>query len=97
MVVVRWNNIDALKDCFATYGDRIAACIMEPVMGNSGVIPPKEGYLNAVRELTLDYDSLLIFDEVITGFRVAPEGHKSIIASRPTSRWSPRLWVPAFP
>ena len=74
VVVVRWNNVDALADCFATYGDRIAACIMEPVMGNSGVIPPRDGYLNAVRELTLDHDSLLIFDEVITGFRVAPGG-----------------------
>lgn len=74
VIVVRWNDLAALEDCFQEYGDRIAACIMEPVMGNSGVIPPEEGYLQGVREMTLDHDALLIFDEVITGFRVAAGG-----------------------
>ncbi|TWU33645.1 Glutamate-1-semialdehyde 2,1-aminomutase [Novipirellula aureliae] len=77
VVVVRWNDIDALEACFREYGDRIAACIMEPVMGNSGVIPPADGYLQGVREMTLNHDSLLIFDEVITGFRVAAGGAQS--------------------
>lgn len=74
VVVVRWNDLSVLEDCFREHGDRIAACIMEPVMGNSGVIPPSDGFLQGVRELTLDHDALLIFDEVITGFRVAAGG-----------------------
>lgn len=74
VIVVRWNDLEVLQDCFRQYGDRIAACIMEPVMGNAGVIPPAEGFLQGVREMTLDHDALLIFDEVITGFRVAAGG-----------------------
>ncbi len=74
VVVARWNDLTVLEDCFREYGDRIAACIMEPVMGNSGVIPPADGFLHGVREMTLDHDALLIFDEVITGFRVAAGG-----------------------
>ena len=74
VIVVRWNDLDVLEKCFQKYGDRIAGCIMEPVMGNSGVIPPSEGFLQGVREMTLDHDALLIFDEVITGFRVAAGG-----------------------
>lgn len=74
VVVVRWNNLEALEACFREYGDRIAACIMEPVMGNSGVIPPDPGFLEGVRKLTTGHDALLIFDEVISGFRVSAGG-----------------------
>ncbi len=71
--VIPWNNIEALTDLLRRDQD-IAAVIMEPVMGNGGVIPPAPGYLQAVRKLTNDYGIVLIFDEVISGFRVARGG-----------------------
>ena len=71
--VIPWNNIEALTDLLQRDQD-IAAVIMEPVMGNGGVIPPTPGYLQAVRKLTNDYGIVLIFDEVISGFRVARGG-----------------------
>ena len=71
--VIPWNNIEALTDLLQRDPD-IAAVIMEPVMGNGGVIPPASGYLQAVRKLTNDYGIVLIFDEVISGFRVARGG-----------------------
>lgn len=74
VIVVQWNDVDALERCLAKHGHEVAAVMMEPVMGNAGVNLPREGYLQAVRELTLDYDALLIFDEVITGMRVAGGG-----------------------
>jgi glutamate-1-semialdehyde 2,1-aminomutase len=74
VMVCRWNDLDALTQLFEEMGDRIAGVIMEPVMANAGVNLPEDGYLQGVRELTLDYGALLIFDEVITGFRVAAGG-----------------------
>lgn len=74
VIVVEWNDLDALARCLERHGSEVAAVMMEPVMGNAGLIPPREGYLRAVREMTLDHDCLLIFDEVITGMRVAPGG-----------------------
>ena len=71
--LIPWNNIEALTDLLQRDPD-IAAVIMEPVMGNGGVIPPAPGYLQAVRKLTNDYGIVLIFDEVISGFRVARGG-----------------------
>lgn len=71
--VIPWNNIEALTDLLQRDPD-IAAVIMEPVMGNGGVIPPAPGYLQAVRKLTNNYGIVLIFDEVISGFRVARGG-----------------------
>jgi glutamate-1-semialdehyde 2,1-aminomutase len=69
-----WNNLDALDKCLNRHAGEIAAVIMEPIMGNSGLIPPEPGFLQGVREATLDHDVLLIFDEVITGLRVAAGG-----------------------
>jgi glutamate-1-semialdehyde 2,1-aminomutase len=74
VIVVQWNDLDALTRCLAQHGHEVAAVMMEPVMGNAGVNLPREGYLQTVRELTLDHDALLIFDEVITGMRVAAGG-----------------------
>jgi glutamate-1-semialdehyde 2,1-aminomutase len=74
VIVVRWNDKDALDRCLQEHGDSVAACMMEPIMGNAGVIPPDPGYLQELREATLDRDILLIFDEVITGLRVAAGG-----------------------
>ena len=74
VIVVEWNDLDALDRCLQKHGHEVAAVMMEPVMGNAGLNLPREGYLQGVRELTIDYDALLIFDEVITGMRVAAGG-----------------------
>jgi glutamate-1-semialdehyde 2,1-aminomutase len=68
-----FNNADALEQVFAEHAD-IAAVIIEPVVGNMGCVPPQPGYLDAVRKLTRDHGALLIFDEVMTGFRLASGG-----------------------
>jgi glutamate-1-semialdehyde 2,1-aminomutase len=72
-ITVPFNNADALETLFAEHAD-IAAVIIEPVVGNMGCVPPQPGYLEAVRKLTRDHGALLIFDEVMTGFRVARGG-----------------------
>src|SRR5699024_9644852 len=69
-VTVPFNDKESLKLAFEHYGDEIAAVIMEPVAGNMGVVPPVNDYLQFVRDITKEYGSLLIFDEVMTGFRV---------------------------
>jgi len=74
LLVVRWNDIDTLEACLNEHKGSVAACIMEPVLGNGGVIPPKPHYLHQVREMTQDRDILLIFDEIITGSRIAAGG-----------------------
>src|SRR5215216_2462537 len=68
-----FNDVPALERVFAEHAD-IAAVIIEPVVGNIGCVPPRAGYLEAVRRLTRDHGALLIFDEVMTGFRVARGG-----------------------
>ncbi|MEN3329536.1 MAG: glutamate-semialdehyde -aminomutase [Acidobacteriota bacterium] len=68
-----FNNVPALEKVFAEHAD-IAAVIIEPVVGNMGCVPPLDGYLEAVRKLTRDNGALLIFDEVMTGFRLARGG-----------------------
>ena len=65
------NDLDATKALFAEHGGEIAAVFVEPVGGNMGVLPPREGFLEGLRELTRDHGALLVFDEVMTGFRVA--------------------------
>lgn len=72
--VVPYNDIDAAKQLFAARGDEIAAFIIEPVAGNMGCVPPDPEWLKALRELTRESGALLIFDEVMTGFRVGLEG-----------------------
>jgi glutamate-1-semialdehyde 2,1-aminomutase len=72
-LTVPFNNISALEEVFAAHAD-IAAVIIEPVVGNMGCVPPQPGYLEAVRKVTRDHSALLIFDEVMTGFRVARGG-----------------------
>jgi glutamate-1-semialdehyde 2,1-aminomutase len=66
-----FNDTQALDALFAEHGDQIAGVIIEPVVGNAGVLVPQEGFLEHLRALTTRYGSLLIFDEVMTGFRVA--------------------------
>ncbi|WP_395665766.1 aspartate aminotransferase family protein [Methylocella sp.] len=82
-VVVRWNDLDALAACLDVHGPEVAAVIMEPIMGNAGVIPPKPGYLEGAQALARQHGALLIFDEVITGLRVAPGGAQELYGVRP--------------
>ena len=65
-----FNSFAALEECFANLGGEIACVIVEPVVGNMGCVPPQPGYLEALREITARHGALLIFDEVMTGFRV---------------------------
>lgn len=69
-ITVPYNDVEGAKLAFEKYGEEIAAVIMEPVAGNMGVVPPIEGFLEGLRDLTTKYGALLIFDEVMTGFRV---------------------------
>jgi glutamate-1-semialdehyde 2,1-aminomutase len=73
-LVAPWNRIDVLGELLARVGDQVAAVMMEPVLMNGGGILPEPGYLGAVRELTRRHGCLLIFDEVITGFRIGSGG-----------------------
>ena len=73
-VTMPYNDPGAARELFEEIGDQIAAVIIEPVAGNMGVVPPAAGYLKQLRELTRQWGSLLIFDEVITGFRLGLGG-----------------------
>jgi glutamate-1-semialdehyde 2,1-aminomutase len=78
-----YNNAQAVEEAFAAYRHEIACVIVEPVVGNAGCIPPAEGYLKALREITNREGALLIFDEVMTGFRVAPGGAQELYGITP--------------
>src|SRR5918911_1413190 len=72
--VLPYNDLEAVRDLFARQGEEFAAIILEPVAGNMGCVPPVEGYLEGLRKITNEYGSLLIFDEVMSGFRLARGG-----------------------
>lgn len=77
-ITVPYNDIESVRYAFEQYGKDIAAIIVEPVSGNMGVVPPQEGFLEELRKITEEHGSLLIFDEVMTGFRVgyhSAQGH----------------------
>ncbi|ASN05091.1 glutamate-1-semialdehyde 2,1-aminomutase [Virgibacillus necropolis] len=69
-ITVPYNDIESLRLAFANFGSEIAAVIVEPVSGNMGVVPPKDDFLQELRKITDDHGTVLIFDEVMTGFRV---------------------------
>lgn len=73
-LLARYNDLASVEQLFAAYGDRIACVIVEPCAANMGVVPPKDGFLQGLRDITAKYGALLIFDEVITGFRLGPGG-----------------------
>ena len=73
-LVARYNDLQSVKNLLHTHSNEVAAIMVEPVAGNMGCIPPRKGFLSGLRELCNEHDSLLIFDEVMTGFRVAPGG-----------------------
>ncbi len=72
--VLPYNDLEAVLDLFAREGEEFAAIILEPVAGNMGCVPPERGYLEGLREITARYETVLIFDEVMTGFRLARGG-----------------------
>jgi glutamate-1-semialdehyde 2,1-aminomutase len=72
--VLPYNDLAAVRELFEREGEAFAAVILEPVAGNMGCVPPTEGYLEGLREITSEHGSLLIFDEVMTGFRLARGG-----------------------
>ncbi len=73
-LLARYNDLASVEALFRSDGDRIAAVLVEPVAGNMGVVAPEPGFLEGLRHITSEFGSLLVFDEVITGFRVAPGG-----------------------
>lgn len=77
-LVLPYNDTEAITEVMRTRRDQVAAVIVEPVAGNMGVVPPQPGYLQALRELTREAGALLIFDEVMTGFRVALGGAQEL-------------------
>src|SRR5699024_5517071 len=77
-ITVPYNDLESVRYAFEQYGEDIAAIIVEPVAGNMGVVPPQEGFLQGLRDLTTEHGAILIFDEVMTGFRVGyncAQGH----------------------
>ena len=82
-MVLNYNDAQMLSDAFKTHGDRIAAVILEPVCGNMGCVTPTKEFLSALRSLTQDNGAVLIFDEVMCGFRVAHGGAQSLFGVSP--------------
>lgn len=82
-VVLPYNDIDALEQYFAAHGDEVAALILEPVACNMGVVPPAPGFLEATRRVTREHGAVLIFDEVITGFRLSYGGAQKRFVIQP--------------
>ncbi len=82
-LIAPYNDLDAVAGIFDAQRDEIAAVIVEPIAGNMGVVPPRPGFLAGLREITRRHGALLIFDEVITGFRVAWGGAQSLYNVQP--------------
>ncbi|MES2356944.1 MAG: glutamate-1-semialdehyde 2,1-aminomutase [Gemmatimonadota bacterium] len=82
-MVLPYNDIEAVRNAFAEYGHKVAAVIVEPIAGNMGVVLPVPGFLEALRWQTTAYDAVLIFDEVMTGFRVHPGGAQTLFGISP--------------
>lgn len=82
-IILPWNDLQLVKDTLAKYSDEIAAIITEPIMCNSGCILPEQGFLQGLRDLCSQYDIALIFDEVITGFRMSLGGSQAYFGITP--------------
>ena len=82
-LTVPYNDVEAVEEVFTRQGERIAAVIVEPIVGNGGFIPPAEGFLQRLRAITEEHGALLILDEVMTGFRVAMGGAQQRYGIKP--------------
>jgi glutamate-1-semialdehyde 2,1-aminomutase len=78
-----FNHVEAVEEAFTRFKDQIACVIAEPVVGNMGCVPPREGYLQFLRAITAQHGAVLIFDEVMSGFRVAPGGAQELYKIKP--------------
>lgn len=82
-LVLDYNNLDAVEAAFKKYPDQIACIIVEPIAGNMNLVKPRKGFLEGLRELCTKYGAVLIFDEVMTGFRVGPQGVQGLTGIQP--------------
>ena len=82
-LIAKYNDIESIRDVFLKYGSEIAGVIIEPVAGNMGVVPGNKEFLEELKRLCMQYGSLLIFDEVMSGFRVAYKGAQSLYGVKP--------------
>ena len=82
-IALPFNSVDAVEQAFQAHGAKIASVIVEPVVGNMGCVPPAPGFLQALREITARHGALLIFDEVMTGFRLARGGAQELYGISP--------------
>lgn len=83
LLVVRYNNLDAVHRCLEAHAGDVAGILLEPIQGNTGVLPPSKDFLRGLREAATSTGALLMFDEVITGFRVAAGGAQQLYGVRP--------------
>ena len=82
-ITVPYNDLDAVAAAMQAASGEVACIVIEPIAGNMGVVPPNAGYLAGLREICNQYGSLLLFDEVITGFRVAYGGAQELFGIQP--------------
>jgi len=82
-ISVPYNNLNAVRSAFQVYGAEIAAIIVEPIAANMGVIPPASGFLDGLREISISAGAVLIFDEVVSGFRYGPNGAQGAFGIKP--------------
>jgi len=82
-ITLEYNNLEQVREAFAHVGGQIAAVIVEPVAGNMNCIPPADGFLEGLREICTEYETVLIFDEVMTGFRVGPHSAQGLYGVTP--------------
>ena len=97
VLVLPWNDIDRFAEAVRTHRNEIAGVIMEPILCNSGAILPVPGYLEGVRELTADHGIVLVFDEVITGFRVGLRGAQGLLGVTPDLAVFAKALAAGFP
>ena len=97
VLVLPWNDIDVFAEALRTHRDEIAGVIMEPILCNTGALRPRPGYLEGVRELTAEHGAVLIFDEVITGFRVGLQGAQGLLGVTPDLAVFAKALAAGFP
>jgi glutamate-1-semialdehyde 2,1-aminomutase len=97
LLICPWNDAGAVERLFADHGDRIAAVITEPIMGNCGGLMPEAGYLERLRDVAHEHGALLIFDEVLTGLRVGPAGAQGLLGVEPDLTVLAKALAAGFP
>lgn len=97
IIVLPWNNLEVVEEAFKDWGDEIAAIITEPIMCNNGCIEPLPGYLQGLRDICDKYGSILIFDEIITGFRLGLGGAQKVYGVTPDLATFGKAMASGFP